>query len=180
MFSWDAPQSEERRTWCSAPSLAQPKLLQHVVGECTASCISLGARIQCLRVACSALLQQLCARCALPSRLASAAVATTRLADLTSPAPPPPLPPPLSSVLQGILNPKPFLLSLVGKPVSVRLKWGMEYKGVLVSTDAYMNLQLANAEEFVDDAFAGALGSILIRCNNVLYIREAPAAAASS
>lgn len=28
-----------------------------------------------------------------------------------------------------IVNPKPFLLDLVGKPVVVRLKWGMEYKG---------------------------------------------------
>jgi hypothetical protein len=30
---------------------------------------------------------------------------------------------------------------LTGKPVFVRLKWGLEYKGFLVSTDGYMNLQ---------------------------------------
>ena len=40
------------------------------------------------------------------------------------------------------LNPKPFLNSLTGKPVVVKLKWGMEYKGYLVSTDGYMNLQV--------------------------------------
>ncbi len=28
-----------------------------------------------------------------------------------------------------IVNPKPFLTDLTGKPVSVKLKWGMEYKG---------------------------------------------------
>ena len=40
------------------------------------------------------------------------------------------------------LNPKPFLNALTGKPVMVKLKWGMEYKGYLVSVDGYMNLQV--------------------------------------
>jgi hypothetical protein len=39
-------------------------------------------------------------------------------------------------------NPKPFLTGLVGKPVMVKLKWGMEYKGALLSFDSYMNLQV--------------------------------------
>jgi len=69
------------------------------------------------------------------------------------------------------LNPKPFLNGLTGKPVMVKLKWGMEYKGYLVSVDGYMNLQLANTEEYIDGALAGNLGEVLIRCNNVLYIR---------
>lgn len=44
------------------------------------------------------------------------------------------------SVVQTMaLNPKPFLNQLTGKPVIVKLKWGMEYKGFLVSTDGYMN-----------------------------------------
>mmetsp|Transcript_14993 Transcript_14993/g.47833 ORF Transcript_14993/g.47833 Transcript_14993/m.47833 type:complete len:96 (+) Transcript_14993:1-288(+) len=73
-----------------------------------------------------------------------------------------------------LLNPKPFLSSLTGKPVIVRLKWGMEYKGYLVSVDSYMNLQLASTEEFVDGKLAGNLGEVLIRCNNVLYIRGVP------
>jgi len=71
------------------------------------------------------------------------------------------------------VNPKPFLAQLTGKLVHVKLKWGMEYKGYLVSTDAYMNLQLANTEEFVDGQFTGNLGEVLIRCNNVLYMRGA-------
>jgi small nuclear ribonucleoprotein (snRNP)-like protein len=69
--------------------------------------------------------------------------------------------------------------------------------GILKSTDSYMNfqvrprvalcqhsciqgchsffVQLANSEEFIDGAFTGNLGEILIRCNNVLYVRAAPA-----
>ena len=56
--------------------------------------------------------------------------------------------------------------------------------GILVSVDSYMNLQLASTEEFIDGAFAGNLGEVLIRCNNVLYIRagqdEGEAAGADS
>ncbi|KAJ2704264.1 Bud site selection protein 6 [Coemansia sp. IMI 203386] len=71
------------------------------------------------------------------------------------------------------VNPRPFLQSQIGSPVVVQLKWGQEYKGVLSSIDSYMNLQLANAEEFQDGNSTGELqGELLIRCNNVLYVRE--------
>ena len=45
-------------------------------------------------------------------------------------------------VPQSIKNPKPFLAELTGKPVVVKLKWGMEYKGFLMSFDSYMNIQV--------------------------------------
>ena len=61
------------------------------------------------------------------------------------------------------MNPKPFLNSLTGKPVMVKLKWGHEYKGFLVSTDGYMNLQLASTEEFIDGTCTGNLGEVLVR-----------------
>ncbi|TYZ58613.1 hypothetical protein PybrP1_004360 [[Pythium] brassicae (nom. inval.)] len=70
-----------------------------------------------------------------------------------------------------ILNPKPFLAGLTGKAVVARLKWGMEYRGVLMSVDSYMNLQLADTEEFINGEPAGNLGEVLIRCNNVLFVR---------
>uniref|UniRef100_A0A2K5C6R7 Small nuclear ribonucleoprotein F n=1 Tax=Aotus nancymaae TaxID=37293 RepID=A0A2K5C6R7_AOTNA len=70
-----------------------------------------------------------------------------------------------------VLNPKPFLRGLTGKPVVVKLRWGMEYKGYLVSVDGYRNVQLANTEEYIDGALSGHLGEVLVRCNNVLYIR---------
>lgn len=53
------------------------------------------------------------------------------------------------------INPKPFLNSLTGKAVMVKLKWGHEYKGYLVSVDGYMNLQLANTEEYIDGDVTG-------------------------
>lgn len=72
---------------------------------------------------------------------------------------------------QFIVNPKPFLADLVGKVVKVKLKWGMEYQGKLASSDAYMNIQLLNTEEYIDGELAGFLGEVLVRCNNVLYVK---------
>ena len=42
----------------------------------------------------------------------------------------------------NFVNPKPFLDDLKGQNISVRLKWGQEYRGLLKSFDAYMNLQV--------------------------------------
>ncbi|KAI5956402.1 hypothetical protein KGF54_000877 [Candida jiufengensis] len=75
------------------------------------------------------------------------------------------------------LNPKPFIKSLIGKQVIVRLKWNKtEYKGILMSTDNYLNLQLDNTYEIIyekdDNKREELIGSIFIRCNNVLFIRE--------
>ncbi len=78
------------------------------------------------------------------------------------------------------MNPQPFLAELTGKAVIVRLKWGPEYKGFLVSTDNYMNVQLAGTEEFIKGEFKGNLGECVIRCNNILYIRGAPEEAAKA
>ncbi|KAI1399138.1 LSM domain-containing protein [Hypoxylon fuscum] len=72
------------------------------------------------------------------------------------------------------INPRPMLQDLVNKDIVVRLKWGeTEYRGRLVSSDSYMNIQLTNAQEFIDQKFTSDLGQILIRCNNVLWIKAA-------
>ena len=76
----------------------------------------------------------------------------------------------------SIVNPKPFLNDLTGKVVIVKLKWGMEYEGTLLSVDSYMNVQLGDAKEYIDGQMAGVLGEVLIRCNNVMYLRKAPEA----
>ena len=68
------------------------------------------------------------------------------------------------------MNPKPFLADCIGKPVCVKLKWGMEYKGILTSFDDYMNLQLTNTYEWINEENRGLLGDVVIRCNNVLYV----------
>ncbi|KAJ9660661.1 hypothetical protein H2198_002403 [Neophaeococcomyces mojaviensis] len=72
------------------------------------------------------------------------------------------------------VNPRPLLQSLINEEVVVRLKWGQtEYKGVLVSIDSYMNIQLHGTEEYIDRKHTGTLGQVLIRCNNVLWISAA-------
>ncbi|KAJ3351744.1 hypothetical protein GGF32_004099 [Allomyces javanicus] len=87
-------------------------------------------------------------------------------------------PPTVPGALFVPINPKPFLADLNGKAVIVKLKWGMEYKGILVAVDGYMNLKLQDTEEYIDGVNTGALGEVLIRCNNVLYLRGADTAPA--
>lgn len=78
---------------------------------------------------------------------------------------------PLTQQFQPI-NPKPFLKTLLNKPVVVRLKWNkLQYKGTLVAIDNYMNLQLEDTIEMAGDA-SEPIGEIFIRCNNVLFVRE--------
>jgi small nuclear ribonucleoprotein F len=71
-----------------------------------------------------------------------------------------------------LVSPTAFVESLKGKSVVVKLKWGMEYKGFLSSSDEYMNLHLVGTEEWTNGKLAGNLGEVVIRCNNVLYIGE--------
>ncbi|EWC47946.1 putative small nuclear ribonucleoprotein F [Drechslerella stenobrocha 248] len=72
------------------------------------------------------------------------------------------------------INPRPMLQGLINDQVIVRLKWGQtEYKGRLVSVDSYMNVQLSETEEFIDEKSTGTLGQVMIRCNNVLWITAA-------
>jgi small nuclear ribonucleoprotein F len=71
------------------------------------------------------------------------------------------------------VNPKPFLIDLIDKVVIVKLKWGMEYKGTLVAFDGYMNFQLLDTTEWVNGECRGNIGEALVRCNNVLYVRDA-------
>ena len=35
-----------------------------------------------------------------------------------------------------------------------------------------MNIQLLETEEIIDNKIIGTLGEILIRCNNILFIKE--------
>ncbi len=65
------------------------------------------------------------------------------------------------------------MIDLIDKLVVVKLKWGMEYKGTLVAFDGYMNLQIADAQEWINGVCRGNIGETLIRCNNVLYVRDA-------
>ena len=58
------------------------------------------------------------------------------------------------------------------KFVKIKLKWGMEYKGLLVAFDSYMNLRVKEAEEWIRGKKIGFLGEIFIRCNNICLISD--------
>ena len=57
------------------------------------------------------------------------------------------------------------------KSVIVRLKNDVEYKGKIDSVDPYMNLILTDAEELKDGKPVEKFGRIILRGNNVLFIK---------
>ena len=65
------------------------------------------------------------------------------------------------SVLQKSLN----------KSVIVRLKNEVEYKGKIDSVDSYMNLIMTDAEELHDGKTVGKYVRIILRGNNVIFIK---------
>ena len=59
----------------------------------------------------------------------------------------------------------------VKKTVIVRLKNEVEYKGKMKNVDSYMNLIMADAEELNDGKTVGKFGRVILRGNNVLFIK---------
>jgi len=57
------------------------------------------------------------------------------------------------------------------KSVVVRLKNDVQYKGMMENVDSYMNLIMTNAEEIKDDKVIANYGRVIVRGNNVLFIK---------
>lgn len=57
------------------------------------------------------------------------------------------------------------------KLVSVRLKNDIEYRGKMSNVDPYMNVILVDAEESENGSKVANYGKVVIRGNNVLYIK---------
>jgi len=57
------------------------------------------------------------------------------------------------------------------KKVTVRLKNEVEYKGKMENVDSYMNLIMTDAEEVVNGKTVANYGRVIVRGNNVLYIK---------
>jgi small nuclear ribonucleoprotein len=55
--------------------------------------------------------------------------------------------------------------------VAVRLKSELEYRGRMNNVDTYMNLILVDAEEFNQQDLLANYGKVVIRGNNVLFIK---------
>ena len=77
------------------------------------------------------------------------------------------------------LAPASFLSELVGKRVVVKSKWGPQFEATLISTDGFFNVHLKDCTEHVageaaDEDEGITMEEVLIRCNNILYIRAVP------
>ena len=57
------------------------------------------------------------------------------------------------------------------KKVIVRLKNEVEYKGKMDNVDSYMNLIMTDAEELHDGRVVANYGRVIVRGNNVLFIK---------
>ena len=57
------------------------------------------------------------------------------------------------------------------KNVIVRLKNDIEYKGKMLNVDSYMNLIMTDAEELKDGKTTEKFGRVILRGNNVLFIK---------
>eukprot|EP00956_Cyclotella_meneghiniana_P003349 scaffold4066_cov63-Cyclotella_meneghiniana.AAC.9 len=60
-------------------------------------------------------------------------------------------------------SPADFLKAVLGRPVSVRLNAGTDYKGVLACLDGYMNIAMEQTEEYVDGQLKSKYGDCFIR-----------------
>lgn len=71
----------------------------------------------------------------------------------------------------GAKRPLTTLQKSTKKRVTVRLKTEIEYKGKMDSVDSYMNLIMTDAEEIHDGKTVASYGRVIVRGNNVLFIR---------
>ncbi|XP_055939981.1 uncharacterized protein LOC129969438 [Argiope bruennichi] len=71
-----------------------------------------------------------------------------------------------------VINPKPFLQSLMLKNVRVTTKCHQEYVGRLISSDSYMNVELHNVIGYQQGRKFCDMIEAAVRCNNIVYIHE--------
>ena len=68
-------------------------------------------------------------------------------------------------------RPLTILQKNVKKTVVVRLKNEVEYRGKMKNVDSYMNLIMTEAEELNDGKTVGKFARVILRGNNVLFIK---------
>lgn len=69
------------------------------------------------------------------------------------------------------ITPLKMLGRAVNTKITVRLKSGDEYTGILERCDPNMNLIIVDAEELNNGTVIAKYGRIFIRGNNILYIK---------
>ncbi|MEM2867541.1 MAG: LSM domain-containing protein [Candidatus Bathyarchaeia archaeon] len=62
------------------------------------------------------------------------------------------------------------LIKQLNSYIGVTLKNNIEYRGIMVHCDNYMNIILDSAEEYNGDRLVASYGRALVRGSNILYI----------
>lgn len=62
----------------------------------------------------------------------------------------------------------------LGKVVLIKLKGGKVIRGVLQGFDQHMNISLETAEEILEDGKSNALGTLIVRGDNIIMISPPP------
>lgn len=68
-------------------------------------------------------------------------------------------------------RPLAVLQKAINKKASIRLKTDVEYRGKVANVDAFMNVILVDAEEFENGRLSANYGKVVIRGDNVLYVK---------
>jgi small nuclear ribonucleoprotein len=68
-------------------------------------------------------------------------------------------------------RPLAVLQKAINKKASIRLKTDVEYRGKVSNVDAFMNVILVDAEEFENGKLSANYGKVVIRGDNVLYVK---------
>ena len=77
----------------------------------------------------------------------------------------------VNSAPQTPKRPLSVLQKAINKKASIRLKNDIEYRGKVSNVDPYMNVILTDAEEFENGRITANYGKVVIRGDNVLYVR---------
>jgi small nuclear ribonucleoprotein len=62
------------------------------------------------------------------------------------------------------------LIRQLNAHIGIILKNGVEYRGVMIHCDNYMNIILNGASEYYKEKINANYGRVLVRGNNILYI----------
>ena len=72
---------------------------------------------------------------------------------------------------QAQKRPLAVLQKAISKKATIRLKTDVEYRGRVSNVDAFMNLILEDAEEFEGGRLSANYGKVIVRGDNVLYVK---------
>ena len=72
---------------------------------------------------------------------------------------------------QQIKKPLDILQNSLNENISIKLKNNIEYKGKMANVDAFMNVIIENASEYSDGVLQSSYGNVIIRGNNILFIK---------